>query len=169
MDHRASRHDPGGREVTYRLFLALSGRQTTTLARFLVASLLATTTAAFADAIPYCGPPSGVGVASFATAPPVLLRALHERLGEIVAPGEAFDATDLVETGRNRRFIFIWNVGNRWIVATEHGGLGYDDPILAYDLDQDGRSATLVEERIAAPYTVCPTALILLEVGRSKP
>jgi hypothetical protein len=96
------------------------------------------------------------------------LRELKERLGEMVAPGEAFDATDLIETERNRRLIFVWNVGNRWIVATEHGGLGYNDPILAYDLNQDGGRVTLVQERIASPCTVCPTALILLEVGASK-
>jgi hypothetical protein len=102
-------------------------------------------------------------------APPALLRALKQRVGELVPPGERFDATDVVVTGRDRRLIFIWTVGTRWIVATEHGGLGYNDPIFAYDLSQDGRDATLMAERIAFPHSVCSTASELLTVGVQKP
>jgi hypothetical protein len=93
------------------------------------------------------------------------LLALKRDVGELVAPGERFDATDVVMTGKNRRLIFIWNVGRRWIVATEHGGYGYNNPIFAFDLSQDGRDAALVAEWIAFPRNVCSTALTLLTFG----
>ncbi len=62
----------------------------------------------------------------------------------------------------NRRLIFIWTRGNVWVVATEHGGRGYNDPILAYQLDSNGLHATLIAERLAVPKTVCSTSEELL-------
>lgn len=94
--------------------------------------------------------------------PPALRDALKQKLGELVSPGSPFDRTDFVQTGHNRRFIFIWSRGNRWIVATEHGGRGYNDPILAYDLSPDGARATLRAERVTGPKAVCSTAEELL-------
>ena len=104
-----------------------------------------------------------------AAAPPTLTRALKDRLGDIAAPGAAFDATDVIITGRSRRLIFIWNREKRWIVATEHGGRGYNDPLFAYDLGQEDRSVTLAQERVAFPDTLCSTAISLLDVQPSKP
>jgi len=127
---------------------------------------LVSITPAKADDIPACAPPNGVSsMSSLNQTPPALLRALKERFVDIVASGEKFDATDVVVTGRNRRLIFIWNMGVRWIVATEHGGFVYNDPIFAYDLGPDGQSATLVQERVAVPSTVCAAALSLLGSG----
>jgi hypothetical protein len=94
--------------------------------------------------------------------PAVLQSALRGSLGDIALPGEKFDATDIVMTRRSRRFIFVWNVGRRWIVATEHGGRGYNNPIFAYDISDDGETASLVETRIAVPATVCATATSLM-------
>jgi hypothetical protein len=94
--------------------------------------------------------------------PSVLQSALRSSLGDIALPGEKFDATDIVQTGRRRRFLFAWNLGNRWIVATEHGGRGYNNPIFAYDIGDDGKTASLVETRIANPWTVCVTASKLM-------
>jgi len=131
----------------------------------LFASLLALTcfSSACADDIPPCTVPNGVTSTSLRTgAPLALVRALREHIGELAAPGTKFDAPDVVITGRNRRLIFVWYVGKRWIVATEHGGYAYNDPIFAYDLSQDGRNATLVQERIAFPDTVCSTASSML-------
>jgi len=116
-----------------------------------------------ADIIPVCTLPSNVTSAtSLNEAPAALRQALKERVGGIVAPDEKFDSTDIVLTGRNRHLIFVWNVGRRWIVATEHGGRGYNDPIFAYDLSEDSQTATLVEERTAFPNTVCAAASGLL-------
>ena len=130
----------------------------------------ASITPATADDIPRCALPKGaVSASPQDDLPPALLRALEEHVGKIVPPGAEFDATDVVRTGQNRRMIFVWNVGRRWIVATEHGGLGYNDPIFAYDLSQDGRSATLVQERVALPQTVCATASSLIGFESAKP
>jgi hypothetical protein len=124
-----------------------------------------------ADVVPHCDLPNGVISTSLQKngVPPGLLRALEEHVGEIVPPGAKLDATDVISTGRNRRLIFVWDVGRRWIVATEHGGRGYNDPIFAYDLSQDGRSAILVQDRIAFPQTVCSTAYSLLSFEHQKP
>jgi hypothetical protein len=126
-------------------------------------------TSACSDVIPPCALPNGVASTSLNGAPPALLRALRQDVGELVAPGGRFDATDVIVTGQNRRLIFIWNVDRRWIVATEHGGFGYNDPIFAYDLSQDGRDATLVEQRIANPHTICSTASSLVTFEVQKP
>lgn len=92
----------------------------------------------------------------------MLRDAVKQKLGYLVPPKTAFDATDVIMTGQNWRLIFIWARGNVWVVATEHGGLGDNDPILAYGVDPNGQRATLVAERIASPNTVCSTAGELL-------
>jgi hypothetical protein len=66
-------------------------------------------------------------------------------------------------TGQNRRLIFVRVHGTRWVIATEHGGRGYNDPVFAYDVDPDGSSAKLVGEQVAMPDTLCATAKKLLE------
>jgi hypothetical protein len=120
------------------------------------------TAAARAGTVPPCTPPNNVSsTTSLNEVPAALRQALKQQVGDIVAPDEKFDATDVVITGRNRRLIFIWNVGKRWIVATEHGGRVYNRPIFAYDLSQDGQSATLVQEGVGG----CGTALSLLGAG----
>jgi hypothetical protein len=112
-----------------------------------------------ADTLPPCVPPNTVSLTtSLNEAPAALRQALKQHVGDIVAPDEKFDATDVVVTGRNRRLIFIWNLGNRWIVATERGGRVYDRPIFAYDLSHDGQSTTLVREGAGG----CGMALSLL-------
>jgi hypothetical protein len=109
-----------------------------------------------ADLIPPCAPPAGVTSTSLKDVPPALMQALKARLIEIAAPNVAPDAPGLVVAWRNRPFSFVWNISSRWIVA------GYTDQIFAYDLTEDGRSASLVEERIAFPNTVCKVASELI-------
>jgi hypothetical protein len=98
-------------------------------------------------------------------APPALAQALKERLGEVVPVGAPFDSADVIRIGKNRRLIFIWNRGTRWVVATEHGGLGYNDPVFAFEVDQNnGDKVSLVREETAFPDTVCSTASSLLVI-----
>ena len=94
--------------------------------------------------------------------PCALRDAVKQKLAYLVPSTVPFDATDVVMTGHNRRLIFIWVRGSVWVVATEHGGRGYNDPILAYQLDSKGLQVKLVAERIAVPDTVCSTAEELL-------
>ena len=66
-------------------------------------------------------PPGAVKVALPSGLPPALRDAL---LGDIALPGEPFDATDVYVKGhKHSRYIFVWNIGSRWIVATEQGGI----------------------------------------------
>jgi hypothetical protein len=139
------------------------------LSRLVALPLLMAVAPALADTIPTCNRPEGVLSATLQTAPPRLVQALKEKIGELVPPGAAFDATDVIVTGRNRRLIFVWNAGKRWIVATEHGGRGYHDPIFAYDLDPNAGHATLVREEVAYPETVCSIAIGLLKLAVSTP
>lgn len=126
-------------------------------------------TPSVADYIPPCQTiPAGVSVISrLEDAPASLVRALTDRVGEIVAVGAPFDNTDRVQTGKNRRLIFIWNRGTRWVVATEHGGRGYNDPIFAFEIDKQNR-VTLVRDKWAIPYSVCSTATSLIEDHPTK-
>jgi hypothetical protein len=135
----------------------------------LAVSLLAAfvTTSARGDVIPPCPVPTGASSISLQEAPPALWRRVT-RGGEIVPPGADFDSTDLQIVGKSRRLIFIWNRGPRWVVATEHGGLAYNDPISAYDLSDDKRHVTFIKAQIAFPKTVCSTALELLNFQSSK-
>jgi hypothetical protein len=110
---------------------------------------------AFADDIPPCPPPKGVINIAL---PDGLPAALRQVMGDIVSPGMPFDATDIVTTGHRRRYIFVWNIGSRWIVATEQGGRGYNDPIFLYDAGKDGTAAVLLKRKIAFPPTVCADA-----------
>jgi hypothetical protein len=107
-----------------------------------------------ADDIPTCPVPEGMKSVSIPDGVP---EGLRSKLGTIAAPGGQFDATDVVMTGISRRYIFAWHRGNRWIVAIEQGGRGYDDPIMAYDLSDDGH-ASLVQRKSSAPQLVCSDA-----------
>jgi hypothetical protein len=120
--------------------------------------------AAGADDIPHCQLPSGASfVALLSEAPSALQRALRSDVGDIVEPGEMFDSTDVVTTGQSCRLNFVWNVCRRWVVATEHGGVAYNDPIFVYDLSADGQNAVLVESRTAFLPSVCSMAVCLIK------
>jgi hypothetical protein len=108
-----------------------------------------------ADDIAPCSPPEEMSSASIPDGVPP---ALQDQLGQIALPGAQFDATDIVSTGSSRRYLFVWHRESRWIVATEHGGRGYNDPILVYDLSADGKVAKLVRRLISEPSAVCTDA-----------
>jgi hypothetical protein len=115
------------------------------------------------DVIPACGLPQGVASYTDQERMPVTLRdAVKQKLGDLVPPNSPFDSTDVATTGHNRRLIFVWMRGKRWIVATKRGGRGYSDPVLAYDVSPDGQRAKLIAERTATPKSVCSIAEELL-------
>jgi hypothetical protein len=81
-------------------------------------------------------PPGAIQVALPSGLPPALRHALP---GDIALPGEPFDSTDVYVKGhKHRRYIFVWNIGNRWMVATEQGGIALRAEIFTYDLGKDG-------------------------------
>ena len=65
-------------------------------------------------------PPGAVQIAIPSGLPP----ALRDAMSDIALPGEPFDTTDVFVKGhKHGRYIFVWNAGTRWIVATEQGAL----------------------------------------------
>jgi hypothetical protein len=125
-----------------------------------VLSTMAYATPAQAAAIEDCPvPPGAVKVELPSGLPP----ALREAIGNNIAlPGEPFDATDVVVKGHKySRYIFAWNVGKRWIVATEQGGIALRAMIFVYELRKEGKTAALIEKRITFPGSVCATATSL--------
>jgi len=52
----------------------------------------------------------------------------------------------------------------RWVIATEHGGLGYNNPVFAFEVSADGLEAKLVAEAIVLRTdSLCGTAVRLIE------
>ena len=103
-----------------------------------------------------CPAPGGaVNVALPSGLPP----ALRASMGDIALPGEPFDTTDVYVKGhKHGRYIFVWNVGARWIVATEEGGIALHSAISVYRLDKDGKTAALISTRIGLIGEVCEAA-----------
>lgn len=100
-------------------------------------------------------PPGAVNVALPSGLPPVL----RKTMGNIALPGEPFNEIDIYVKGQpNRRYIFVWNIGTRWIVATEQGGIALRSIIFVYDLGKDGKTPTLIKDRIGFMNNVCGAA-----------
>ena len=133
-----------------------------TARRMAVASLLVIAPAVYvmADPTPACMPPQQAVPVPLEHVPAILLRSLRERLGQIALPGESFNATDVFwfEPVANRRFIFFWTAGRRWIIATEQGGFFYNNPIFLYELGENERKADLIAEKVVSPDTACAVA-----------
>jgi hypothetical protein len=113
---------------------------------------------AIGNAGPSCTPPPGVVPVPLTQVPPILLQTLIDNFGEFAPPMGSFDRTDYIMVGRSRRLAFFWKADNKWIVATEHGGFGYNNPVFLYHLDEGERNAVLMAQKIAFPNTLCAVA-----------
>jgi hypothetical protein len=135
-----------------------------TVRRVAVASAILALFAVYviADAAPSCTPPPGMVSVPLKQVPSILLQTLIDNFGEIAPPGGRFDRTDVMMVGRNRRFAFFWKADNKWIVATEHGGFAYNNPIFRYDLGGDDQKAVLTAQAISSPKTLCTVASDLI-------
>jgi hypothetical protein len=70
-------------------------------------------------------------------------------MGNIALPGQPFNAIDVYVKGQpNRRYIFVWNIGTKWVVAMEIGGIALRSAVLVYDLGKDRKTATLIDQRM---------------------
>jgi hypothetical protein len=109
-----------------------------------------------------CRVPPGVVNVPLPSGLPLALRMALP--GDIALPGEPFDATDVYVKGHNhRRYMFVWNIGTWWIVAMEQGGIALRAAVFTYDLGKDDKTATLIENRITFPESVCGAATNLVE------
>lgn len=127
-----------------------------------VFALSALVSAARADDIPPCRPGwADTKAVALSKAPAALRTALARDVGEMAEPGGSFNATDVVDPRLPaNRLIFVWQHADFWLVATEHGGIAYSDPVRLYRMS--GSKADLVETRSAIPNTVCAMANALL-------
>ena len=133
------------------------------IALLLAAASLAPPLGAHADVIPPCRAPAGVVSATLTDghAPAVLVKALRDQLGPMAGPGRPFNATDVVTPGEpGRRFILLWGLGPRWVVAYEQGGIAYYDEAVAFQFS--GARATKVGAKQAEPPTICAAAHALI-------
>ena len=131
----------------------------------LVLAMAASAAPAQATAISDCPAPTGAVKVSIPSGLPLSLRpALPD---DIALPGEPFDATDVYVKGHNhRRYIFVWNIGTRWIVAMEQGGIALRAAIFIYDLGKDDKTALLIEQRFTFPESACAAAAKLVEIKK---
>lgn len=104
-------------------------------------------------------PPEAIKVALDSGLPP----ALRDAMGNIALPGEPFDTTDVYVKGHNhRRYICVWIMGTRWIVATEIGGIALHAAISTYEVGRDGKTVAPIENRLTFPSSVCTAATELV-------
>ena len=119
-----------------------------------------------AAVVPACPAPAGVSAVAFGDLPAGVRKVLAEKTGEMALPGQPFNVTDVVSGDKPLPFsrgLFVWNRGTRWVIATEHGGIGYSDPIYAFGIAADGKGVKLIASKPAVPKTVCATAAALFE------
>lgn len=115
---------------------------------------------------PACEAPAGALAVSWEKdVPPAVVQALKKAAGagEISAPGGPFNAIDVMDGRPDKRVMFVWHSGSRWVVATEQGGFAYYNRVFAFDLSKEPDNAALAEERDARPSTLCETAVSLLQ------
>ena len=100
-------------------------------------------------------PPGAVQIDLPSGLPP----ALRDRMGDIALPGQPFNAIDVYIKGEpNRRYIFVWKIGVKWIVAIEQGGIALRSAVFVYNVGDDGKTATLIDRRIGFPTDACGAA-----------
>jgi hypothetical protein len=120
-----------------------------------VLAMLASAAPAHTAIAECAAPPGAVKVALPSGLPP----ALRDKIGNVALPGEPFNAIDVYVKGQpNRRYMFVWNIGTRWIVAMEQGGIALRAVVYVYDLGTDGKTAKQIEEQITFPGSVCGIA-----------
>jgi hypothetical protein len=118
-----------------------------------------------------CPVPPGAVKIDVPSGLPTALR--HALPGDIALLGEPFDSTDVyVKGNKHRRYIFVWNIGTRWIVAMEQGGIALRAAIFSYDLGKEGKAAVLIEKSLTFPESACASATKLVQernqIGHGK-
>lgn len=100
-------------------------------------------------------PPRAVKVSLPSGLPP----ALRDKMGNVALPGEPFNTIDVYVKGQpTSRYLFVWNIGSRWIVATEQGGIALHSAVFVYELGKDGKTVTLIDQRVGISSDACPVA-----------
>lgn len=120
---------------------------------------LAVAGSAQADNVPACPVPAGVIDVPFDQIPVAFQKALHDKVGNVAAPGQPFNATDVVDgTLPGSREIFAWNSGSRWVIVIEMGGRAYHDEVYAFDAGADSKRVKPVALNTRLRRDVCTRA-----------
>jgi len=124
-----------------------------------VLSMLASVNFARA-AIEDCPVPTG---ALSIVIPSGLPPALRDEMRDTALPGEPFDSIDVYVKGhKHSRFLFVWNIGTRWIVAVERGGIALRSNVYVYNLGKDDK-VTRIKEIVTFPQSACAVATKLVQ------
>jgi hypothetical protein len=123
-----------------------------------------------AQSAPHCAAPKGTEtIVSLKHLPQPVRDALLATVKDIVDAGQPFDSTDVVRYGAHfDRFAFSWNIGSDWIIATEHGGFAYNNPVYVIRWTRPGNTANISGKQVAFPRTVCDAALQLFKAPASE-
>ena len=106
---------------------------------------------ALASQVTHCRlpPPDNFEVKSFpADLPADLRQTLREKFGDIASPDAPFDTAGAIIADRpNRRAIFAWTNGHRWVIAAEIlGARSATRPVWAFEVNADGSTVRFVKE-----------------------
>jgi hypothetical protein len=109
------------------------------------------------DKIAPCPPPPGVTAVSLPDGLAKPVRIASASLTDPNIPLD-FDAADVVETG-TWHFVFAWQAGIRWIVATDNSGT-YS--LFVFDVKDNARMPTLIQAGSSTPEALCREATTAL-------
>ncbi len=120
----------------------------------LLLTLASMPTAALCDEPPRCtAPPGTLEVKSQRDFPAAIAADLSSHIidyqqdgsPKMADPGQPFASTDLISRGLpNRRLIFAWSVGPRWVIGYEVGARGYHYEMVVYQLSSAGDHAEVL-------------------------
>jgi len=96
--------------------------------------------------------------------PGPIQKALHDRVGEMADRGEFFNAGDVVQhPAPFDRFIRGGEIGERWYVWYEHGGIAYWKQILIFGSDPSGTPRVIGEAHGVGQSGLCAQTDYLLD------
>jgi hypothetical protein len=113
----------------------------------------------FAQGPPKCPATAAItSVTRLEKLPAPVREALQAKVQGIVDSTQPFDATDVVQHGaRFNRFAFAWTHDNQWIIATEHGGFVYSNPVYIINWKLGEPTAQVSAQEIAFRGDLCET------------
>jgi hypothetical protein len=107
------------------------------------------------DHLPDCAAPPGWTKVQISDGLPVALKKIFE--GTVLRGDRSFCGGDGCTPSR---FLFAWRRGGRWLIATEFGGIFYNQSFEMYQVNSDGESASeITPSQIALGTSLCEAAL----------
>ncbi len=103
-------------------------------------------------------------VASLAQLPSPIRRYIAEHIGAMADRGQFFNSTDVVERpGPATRFIRGGEIGERWFLWYEHGGIAYWREIVLFGSDPSGAPHVIADKQARWNDNLCAQSDALLD------